>query len=261
MKTILGRCDQISVTQIGSKNTWNANNTSYGINGTFFYSTSPPTQAAADGYVSGNVYRISAMNGTKISGQPKGDINRLDAAGSGNCGTFYVYKNSSSSAYFSTATTKATNLSDLPVSTSLIKFAVGGIDLMLNQSFSNQTAYFNAVTDHGNANYTDARHRTAILGIPVSGSHHNVLLMTVFGQHGNSPNSLTTLQENGGVNAWELYSLIKTYYPTATGVLLDGGGSTQIVFQSQGIRKCIATADKNGNIRNVPTMIRIPWLW
>jgi hypothetical protein len=256
IKGILTTPGDLSAVNIGAHNVGNYDSAFFGINGTFFYMSLPENPGA---YQVGDVYRIMASGGQKI--QTRSDVNLIGGNTQGPCGTFMVLYNdlpngrAMGQAKISNFTSGT--LDGYALSLSNMKFAVGGIDLLLGQSFATETAYHNAMTDRGGVDDTSKVHRTAIVYTGASSSNPGqVALLTVFSSQ---PDSAGKVAQGVGMSAWQLRQYIQSKWSNAPyGLLLDGGGSTQIAYKENGVRKVCLTAT-SGSVRNVRTMIKAAW--
>jgi hypothetical protein len=247
---IFGSCEKVECVDIGnSNNIFNAPPTasSYGLNGTYFNMTT------------GNLTKMSRMNGMQV--RAGGNANPRPS------GTFIIYNQTvgPDQSALRTAVSFITNESDF--TGGRVKMAVGGIDLRLSETFSDESSFHTKVLETDGAGYsvTERKHKTALVAFPdkYGPNHSDFAMVAVFSFAGNTPSNPDMQLETGGVNTWQLRELIRSTYPTAIGaIMLDGGGSTQIVAHVGSIRKGILTGNGSPmSARAVRTMIRTPWTW
>ena len=221
-----------------------------GINGTFYYQSAPQGAINA-GYSNGMIYRVSVNGGASIMG--KGEKNRLTATADGNCGTILCYNNTLNGKKMFCIDMKDFNtayIGTTKVALSAIKWAVGGSNLYLDQSFSNATEFGNAIGSQ-DENKINLRNRTAILINPNStgGSANDVVLLAAFAASG------TGYVSDGGVNGislWNLREYCRTKFPGYVGINVDGGGSTAISYFNNNAYTVVYSESP---IRKIPAMI------
>ena len=254
--TIVTNHDNVTIENIGSAHISNASGSPYGINGTFFYTTTPPSAAAADGYKAYDNYRIAINNGAQV--RNRGTKNRLNAAADGNCGTLGWLKSKTvnGKSYFCKDIIRISDVSS-GITDSDVKWAVGGCNLYLNDMSLTESQFNSKInTQFSDITSGSTTARTAIFYRSSGGTNDIVLVAAV----GSSATGVVGSAK--GPKPWELRQFIIDVFknginnPPGTiceGVMLDGGGSTQIAYKSSGSRVCVQAEQ-----RAVRTMIKTP---
>ena len=212
-------------------------NNSYGINGTFFC-TSTGTPAGYNYY---DVHKIAMTNAnpgvTNVSAVR--NYGATNVAENGACVLFCQNHMTAEIPYMVYSANHSGNLSNFTyqghdLDMKNILWAIGGFNLCLNQSFASDSAYNAQVPSYLHGNHP----RTAMFYIGGSSAGENMVLLTVFNDANmytsdNSSNTGLLSSNSGGITPAELRTIIKTVFPAATthGILLDGGASTGIVYK------------------------------
>lgn len=117
-----------------------------------------------------------------------------------------------------------------------LRWAVGGFGLYLDSPISSASQYNNLLTaENAWSGFKAIAPRAAIFYIGGSAVSENIVLFTVFADMQlYSGTSSTLSSRSGGVTPYELRSIIKDIFPTATshGIILDGGSSTGIAYKN-----------------------------
>ena len=224
--TIVTNHDNIEIIDIKNAHIGNASGSPYGINGTFFYSGS----SRPSGYALGDVYRIAADNGARV--KARGEVNRLSASANGDCGTLGWFKSPiNGKNYFCE---DITEIYDLGTTISNIQWAIGGCNLYLNNAQMNKSTFDSLINEQfSDVTANEPVARSAIAYRP--NNQNDIILVAAFGldDSGNETRA-------NGPTPWELREFLRNSFGTACeGIMLDGGGSTQIAYKSGGSRKCI----------------------
>lgn len=247
-----------------------ANAKLYGVNGTFYFTQTP----SLPGYSTNDIHKISMYNSNPgvanaQSVRPVGTTNQ-DNAGLMFCQNQtssaipnYVY----SDIYEGTlANYRYQGQHSLDMTN--IRWAVGGFGLYLDSTFADAQAYHSRISADGAPYLLGLAPRTAIFYIGRSYIGENTVLFTVFNDaklYDGSSSSLSRRTIEGGdaydgVTPYELRSIIKDVFPTATthGIILDGGGSTGIAYKNASGGIYAQMVDNGGSPRIANTMIVTP---
>lgn len=210
----------------------------YGINGTFYCTSS----GIPSGYSVGDIHRISLYNANlgsspATSVRPFGEVN-VD-------NTFFMYcqrQPTTSIPYIVGSDQFQGNISAYrfqgqhALELTNLRWAVGGFGLYLDSPISSASQYNNLLTaENAWSGFKAIAPRAAIFYIGGSAVSENIVLFTVFADTQlYSGTSSTLSSRSGGVTPYELRSIIKDIFPTATshGIILDGGSSTGIAYKN-----------------------------
>ncbi|WP_028593349.1 phosphodiester glycosidase family protein [Paenibacillus assamensis] len=229
VRVIEADSESISVVKIGGS-VLNSNN--YGVNGTFFST-------------SNDFLGIAVNNDTGIGGNAT-----FNAYGQKQRGTFYCYRDlRSGNRVHDVANVK--KVEDFPISPNMKLFAIGGLNLYVNENITEQEFYrrldvneqasgINNVINKSGSTYSSPglRARTAI-GYSYT---INKVVLVVF--QNETPWGMRQFMKNKGC---------------AMAVYLDGGGSSQMRYKSG---QTTGTFDAGGVNRDVFNMIRVnPTTW
>ena len=217
-----------------------ANEKLYGVNGTFYCTENKPA-----GYVTENVHKISMYNanpGVDVATQvrPIGTTN-LDKASMMFCQNQtsaaipnYIYSDQHEGTF---ASYKFQGQHSLDMTN--IRWAVGGYGLYLDRNLT-ETDFKKCIKAEG-GDYLNigSAPRTAIFYIGGQYTGENTVLFTAFADAklydpDNESASLSARYSSNNVTLYELRTIIKDVFPTATthGIILDGGGSTGIAYKN-----------------------------
>ncbi len=235
--------DNITIADIGNCHLNNISGNPYGINGTFFYMSQ--SAAASVGYNVGETYRIAINNGIRV--RAHGEINRKNVSAYGDCGTLGWYKTPVNGAsYFCE---DITEISDLGTTNSNIKWAIGGCNLYLNEPTLTQVEFNSRMDDQFSSSVSGTYSPRTAIFYRTGGALNDIILLTAFASSGTG-----VVGSSSGITPWELRQfIIDTFGNYCKGVMLDGGGSTQIAYKQNTSRICVQAEQ-----RQVKLMIKTP---
>lgn len=165
----------------------------YGVNGTYFGAT--PIQLLG----------IAVNNGVAV--YTGGNVNAIHR------GTLYRLTNGT------VGVQPVTNASSITGSMSDLRWAIGGISLYLERTYTSPTAYWTDIdSEIGQVDVKSNLPRTAI-GFD---GGNQIYLVTVMSE--------PTWTNRDGVDLFELHQILKNDLRCVKGVNLDGGGSTAIAY-------------------------------
>ncbi len=209
--------DMLKIESIGSNTVRSSGK--YGINSTFFYLSTLLGIAVQDGAYVEN----GTKNGSSTNVYSRGTLYRLT---NGTVGVKPVKY--------------ATDIAPL----SDIKWAIGGISLNLDKTYSSETEFNSAINSEvGSVDVASKLTRTAV-GID---ANNKIYLITFFDPT-NENNRLY------GVDLFDVHNILKNTFKLTKAVNLDGGGSTAIAKNSStGIRTVFDVEE-----RAVRVMLTVP---
>jgi len=219
LKWLEAHIDDVTVRNVGDKTCGNSGY--YGINGTFFsFGTNNNPCDSGD---SNDLIGIAIQNGSSVKFAGHQNVYNL-SSGRGTLvrlinnlqdGTFIFEKK-----FQSFPTTQ----NGYTVNQSNVKWAVGGISLLLGQTLT-ESGYNSAISGESPPAVSTDRPRTAI---GYKGGN-KVILCAIF-----DGDELWNGGIGYGCNLWDVRTIMKDKFGCTMGVNLDGGGSTQISYKLNG---------------------------
>ncbi|MFD2115131.1 phosphodiester glycosidase family protein [Paenibacillus yanchengensis] len=250
VRTITVDAAAIKVEHVGNTSVMDSGK--YGVNGTFFAGSNLTGIAMQDGYgvntAGANKYakgEATAAIGPTVAAPCGGKVNKR--------GTLFHFS-PLLNGQIHTAQKPVVDFSNYSGATrSNIKWAIGGYSLFLTNSYSSSDDYYNDIQAVSCANNTEnasrftpksPNKRTAI-GYRYDSTHGRQIVLAVF----------------KSATAWEVRNFMKDMMDCSIGVMLDGGGSSQMRWKTpSGVDDKWDAGDQNRKIQTMVTVTADKWL-
>lgn len=249
VRTIATDVDTIKVEHVGAKSVKDSGK--LGVNGTFFSGSNLTGIAMQNGYgvntAGADKYAKGEANapiGSNVAAPCGGKVNKR--------GTFFSFV--PSNGVYNTWPQAVVDFSDFSgANRNNIRWAIGGYSLFLGTSYSSSAGYYTDIQADGCANNSEnasrfgpksANKRTAI-----GFRNHNVygkqIVLAVF----------------ESASAWDVRTFMKDTMECSMGVMLDGGGSSQMAYKTtSGVKNVWDAGGENRAIRTMVTVTADNWI-